>query len=204
MAVVNLTLITNGGKKTDQIPDTMTVREVYEKYNVNYDSCTNTVDSVPLQIGDLNKTLRELGCVDKVRMSSIVKADNAVEVTLAGAAVVVKSRYKLDQWQKALKYDPDLGLYDEETGESFFKVFIEDGPGSLNDNGAVFSGVAAEDGKAEITIVTDPCEEDKRTLIKDRLGYALINLKTLEDSLDEVIKDAEKYDQELDAMVKSI
>ena len=72
MAVTNITLITNGGKKKDLVNDSTTIREIYEKFGVNYDVCTNTIDSVPLQIGQLDKSLRELGCGENVRMSSIV------------------------------------------------------------------------------------------------------------------------------------
>lgn len=203
MAVVNVTLITNAGRKVDQVSDSMTIRQIYDKYNVNYSSCTNTVDSVPLQIGDLDKSLRDLGCGARVRMSSIVKADNAAKVIIAGTAAVVKSTYKLDQWEKALKYDPDLGLYDENE-EPFFKAFVEAGPGSLNDNGVVFSEIPDADGYAVATVLIDSSVEDKKQFVKDKLGLALVNLKMLEEGLEEVIQDAEKNDQELEKMVEAI
>ena len=207
MAVVKVTLITNGGKKTDTVNDSMTVRQIYEKYDVNYESCTNTIDSVPLQIGDLNKSLRDLGCGESVRMSSIVKMDNATEretkLYVMGSAAVLKSKYTLEQWEKALKYEPDLGIYDE-NNEKIFGVFIEDGPGSLNDNGVVFSNISDEDGYATVTVIIDPQEENKLALVKDRQGLGLINLKKVEESLADVIKAAEKYDQEINAMVETI
>lgn len=205
MAVVKVTLITNGGKKTDTVSDSTTIRQIYEKNGVNYDSCTNTVDSVPLRIGDLDKSLRDLGCGESVRMSSIVKMDNAAgpKIILMGSAAVVKSGYKLDQWKKALKFEPDLGIYDD-NDEKTFGVFVEEGPGSLNSNGVVFSDVANEDGYAVATILVDPTQENKKEFVLDQIGLGLHNLKMLENSLDEVIRDAEKYEQEINEMVETV
>lgn len=203
MSVVNITLITNAGKKKDQVSDSTTVRQIYEKFAVNYDACTNTIDSVPLQIGQLDKSLRELGCGESVRMSSIVKADNAAEIIIAGTAAIVKSKYKLADWAAALKFDPDLGLYDD-ADEPLFKVFIEEGPGSLNSNGVVWSEIADDNGFAVATLILDPSVEDKRTMIKEKQGLALLRLKEVEENLEEVIKEAQANEEEIDKMVQSI
>lgn len=203
MSVVNVTLITNGGRKNDQVLDSTTVRQIYEKFNVNYDACTNTIDSVPLQIGQLDKSLRELGCGESVRMSSIVKADNAAEICIAGTAAVLKSKFKLADWITALKFDPDLGLYDE-NDEPIFKVFVDEGPGSLNNNGVVFSAVPNDEGYAVATIILDPTAENKRELVKDKQGLALLRLREVESNLEDVIKEANEHAKEIDEMVKSI
>lgn len=203
MAVVNVTLITNAGRKMDQVSDSTTVRQIYEKFNVNYESCTNTIDSVPLQIGQLDKSLRDLGCGEKVRMSSIVKMDNAAEVLIVGSAAVLRSKYKLEDWQTALRFDPDLGLYDD-NDDPIFKVFVEEGPGSLNDNGVVFSEVPDENGYAVATVIIDPSDADKRELVKKKCGLALLRLREVEDSLEDFIKEAKESEKEIDEMVKSI
>ena len=203
MSVVNVTLITNAGKKKDQVSDSTTVRQIYEKFAVNYDACTNTIDSVPLQIGQLDKSLRELGCGENVRMSSIVKMDNAAEVIIAGTAAIVKSQFKLEDWQVALKFDPELGLYDDDE-EPIFRVFIEEGPGSLNENGVIWSTIPGENGAAVATLILDPTIEDKRELVKDKQGLALLRLREIESGLNEVIEEAKQNAKEIDEMVKSI
>ncbi len=203
MSVVNLTLITNGGRKVDQVSDSMTVRQIYEKYNVNYDVCTNTIDSVPLQVGQMDKSLRDLGCGEKVRMSSIVKADCAAEILIAGSAAVLKSKYKLSDWIMALKYDPDLGLYDD-NDEPLFKAFVEEGPGSLSSNGVVFSTVPDENGFAVVTAVIDPTAENKKEIVKENYGLALLRLNEVENGLDQVINDAKESEKEIDEMVHTI
>ena len=203
MAVTNITLITNGGKKKDLVNDSTTIREIYEKFGVNYDVCTNTIDSVPLQIGQLDKSLRELGCGENVRMSSIVKNDNAAEVVIAGSCAVIKSKFKLEDWMTALRYDPDLGLYND-CDESIFKVFIDEGPGSMNDHGVVFSDVADDNGYAIATVLIDPSIENKKEFIKEKIGLALLRLKKVEEGLEDVIKEAKDNDKEIEEMVKTI
>ena len=147
---------------------------------MNYQHCTNTIDSVGVRLEDLNKTLRELDVGESIRMSSIVKTDNAAKAYLSGCAAVVKSKYKLEDWERALKYDPDLGIYDEDDDEKVFGVFITEGPGSLSKDGVEFSSVPDEEGYATVTLLIDPTEENKKELFKAQSGLALVYLNEVE------------------------
>ena len=194
--MVKITLITNAGRKTVIASEAKTLREIYEENEVNYDSCTNTVDSVPLKIGDLDKTLRELGVGETCRMSSIVKMDNAAKIVLTGDACIIKSGVKLDDWKKVLKFEPDFGLYNED-GEPIFLVDVDENMGSLNSNGAVFSTRPDHEGYAVITTVIDPSVEDKVQAVTDKLGTALLRLNELEAKVPEKIEAANRKEQEI-------
>ena len=194
--MVKITLITNAGRKTVIANEAKTLREIYEENDVNYDSCTNTIDSVPLRVGDLNKTLRELGVGENCRMSSIVKMDNAAKIILTGDACIIKSGVKLDDWKKVLKFEPDFGLYDEDN-EPVFLVAIDENMGSLNSNGAVFSTRADHEGYAVITTVIDPAVEDKVQAVTDKLGTALLRLNELEGKVPDKIEAANNKEQEI-------
>lgn len=203
MSVVNVTLLANGSKATEKFSDSTTLRQIYEKIGIDYELCTNTIDSAPVRPGMLDMSLRELKCGDNVRMSSVVKADNGVQAVLAGSALVVKSAYKLKDWQNAMKYNPELDLKSEE-GESLFKVFIEEGPGSLNENGVVWSEVPDKEGYAIVTILLDPTSEEKEELAKEKLGLPLILLKQMEESLKETLKSAAEFEKEISDIVKTV
>lgn len=194
--MVKITLITNAGRKTVIASEAKTLREVYEENDVNYDSCTNTIDSVPLRIGDLDKTLRELGVGETCRMSSIVKMDNAAKIVLTGDACIIKSGVKLDDWKKVLKFEPDFGLYNEDS-EPIFLVDVDENMGSLNSNGAVFSTRPDHEGYAVITTVIDPSVEDKVQAVTDKLGTALLRLNELEAKVPEKIDAANAKEQEI-------
>jgi hypothetical protein len=194
--MVKINLITNGGRKTVIASETKTLREIYEENDVNYDSCTNTIDSVPLRVGDLNKSLRELGVGETCRMSSIVKMDNAAKIILTGGACIIKSGVKLDDWKKVLKFEPEFGLYTEDN-EPIFLVDVDEGVGSLNSNGAVFSNYPEHDGYAVITTVVDPAIEDKVQVVADKLGTALLRLNELEAKVPEKIEAADNKEKEI-------
>ena len=194
--MVKITLITNAGRKTVIASETKTLREIYEENDVNYDSCTNTIDSVPLKIGDLDKSLRDLGVGETCRMSSIVKMDNAAKIILTGDACIIKSGVKLEDWQKVLKFEPEFGLYTEDK-DPVFMVDIDENMGSLNSNGAVFSIRPDHEGYAVITTVIDPAVEDKVQAVTDRLGTALLRLNELESKVPEKIAAANNKEQEI-------
>lgn len=194
--MVKITLITNAGRKTVIASEDKTLRKIYEENEVNYDSCTNTIDSVPLRIGDLDKTLRELGVGETCRMSSIVKMDNAAKIILTGDACIIKSGVKLDDWKKVLKFEPEFGLYNEDD-EPIFLVDVDENMGSLNSNGAVFSVRPDHEGYAVITTVIDPAVEDKVQAVTDKLGTALLRLNELEAKVPDKITEANTKEQEI-------
>lgn len=194
--MVTIKLITNRGKSTDIVPESMTVRQVYEKNGVNFESCTNTIDSVPLQLGDLDKTLAQLGLGSEARFSSIVKMDNAAKIIIVGNAAVVRSGVKYEDWKRALKYDPDLGLYDEDNNK-LFAVYAQDGmAGELDANGVAF-GLADADGYAEITLCMCGNPEDKKAYVAEKCGAGLHALNQLEAKMPEILDEAAKYEQEI-------
>ena len=196
--MVKITLITNAGRKTVIASETKTLREIYEENDVNYDSCTNTIDSVPLRVGDLGKTLGELGVGETCRMSSIVKMDNAAKIILTGDACIIKSGVKLEDWKKVLKFEPEFGLYDaDKDNEPVFLVAVDENMGSLNSTGAVFSSRADHEGYATITTVIDPAVDDKIQAVTDKLGTALLRLNELEAKVPEKIQAANTKEQEI-------
>lgn len=197
--VTKVTLVTNEGKFTDMFNDNATLSDVYQKFDCDYTRCSNTVNSVPLKYGDVNKTLAELEVGSEARLTSIVKADCAAEILVMGDAAVVKSSVKLEDWKKVLKYCPDIGITDEDTGETVFKVFVdENSPGSLTKHGCVFGGRTDSDGYAMATIMIDPNEENREEAVKELLGLPLVDLNSIEENIPEALDEAKKIDAEIE------
>lgn len=199
--MVSITLITNAGRKTIIEDENLTLRQIYEKNDVDYASCTNTVDSVPLKHGDMDKRLAELVSGETCRMSSIVKMDNAAEIVIAGNACVVRSGVDLEAWKKVLKYDPKFGLYDED-GNPTFIVNVDSSVGKMNLYGATFSDSPAHDGKAVLTVLVDPDAKDKVESVTEKLGNALLRLNELEKLVPDKLKEAEEKAKEILAAIK--
>lgn len=129
--------------------------------------------------------------------------NKTAEIIIVGAAAVVKSGVRLEDWRKALNFDPDLGLYDDDDNP-LFTVDIDHGPGCIGNNMAVFSAVPDREGYACITLIVDPEAEDKEKLVSDQLGLALARLIEVENNLDTVLQEADKLAQETTDRIRSV
>lgn len=182
--MVKVTLITNNPRKTVFVPETKTVKQILDENEVNYGSAATAVDGATLSAGEINMTLAELGVEDKVVISVLAHKDNAAKATINAAACVITSALKPEQIKRYKKYHPEaLQLVDEDDEPVFAIDLDEEGPGSINAYGAVFGAATNAEGFATITIVLDPTNEDKKALIADKFGRALMHLADLEEQL---------------------
>ncbi len=120
--------------------------------------------------------------------------EKLAEIMIVGAAVVVKSSVKLEDWRKALAYDPDLGLYDDDE-KPVFLVGIEKGPGNMHPHHITFSSVPDRDGYACVTMIPDPERTDREKMAVELYGMAMLRLMEIEKSLGKVIADAEDMEK---------
>ena len=75
--MLNITIGTNTSRKqVITSPDTV-LRKLLQDNGVNVGVGTIHIDGIPLQIGDLDKTLGELGVTNQAYIISVAKADNA-------------------------------------------------------------------------------------------------------------------------------
>ena len=104
--------------------------------------------------------------------------------TIMGCACVITSGLTVEQIEDFRKYLPEaLKLTDEMSGEGVFSIDLDDGPGCITEEKAVFIRTRTPDGKATITVVLDPEIEDKRETVRDKIGASLVALNRLEEQL---------------------
>lgn len=75
--LINAILSNNIERKTVTVTTDQTVKQILVEAGLNYDNANIVVDSVPISLAEFNKTLSELGIDDTVRISAIVKTNNA-------------------------------------------------------------------------------------------------------------------------------
>lgn len=200
--MVKVYCTTTAGRKSDNFAEHQTPREIFEYFDVDYSVATNTIDGVKLGIGDLDKSLKELGVGNECRMSSIVKIDNAAHVELSGASAVLVSDVALDDWKRVEKYAPEaLKIVDEDSGETLFKVMTGPGTGSANEYGVCFSSYTNEGGKATVTILLDDELEDRLQAVKDVVGQALLDLNEIEKDVPQLLGDIAEKEAEIDKLI---
>ena len=190
--MVRVTVTSAAGRKSDNFGENQTPREIFEAFGVDYSVATNCIDGVKMSIGDMDKTLRELGVRESCRLSSVVKIDNAAHVDITGGVAVVVSDFDLEDWERVEKYAPEaLKIVEEESGDTLFKVMTGHNGGSMNKYGVEF-GSYTNEGKATVTVLFDESVDDKKQAIKDTIGSALLDLNEIEKELPEILKDIDE------------
>jgi len=107
-----------------------------------------------------------------------------MKAVVVGCACVVFSDLTPEQIESFKSYQPHaLTMSDENSLEEIFSLDIDDGPGHLEDDGAVYSRTKSAEGKATMTILVDPEHEDKLTVVQNELGRALLKLQKMEQML---------------------
>ena len=202
--MVKVNLLTTAGRKTDMFPESKTPREVLEYFDVDYSAATNTIDGVRLGIGDMDKSLKDLGVGDECRISSIVKMDNAAHVDISGASAVLVSDVTLDDLKRVEKYAPEaLKIVDDDSNETLFKVQTVSGGGSVNKYGVCFGSYTNEGGKATVTVLLNSDLVDKIAAVRDTMGTALLDLNKIEAIIPEVLADIAAKEAEINALINA-
>lgn len=200
--MVKITLITSNPKVVDIVPETMTVREFLEKHNVNYGLASTSVDGVPLQPGNMDKSFAEHQITDRAIVTCLPNKDNGAQAIVVGSSCVIKSTLTPADIKRIKKFHPEALVMEDEDGDPVFAIDIDEtGPGSINENGACFGNAVSTDGKATITVVIEPTVENPIDLVYERLGRALLCLKDMEEQLAETIPDLETEEREIRSMI---
>ena len=186
--MVNVTLTTTGGRKTEVFAEHQTPREILEYFGVDYANATNAIDGMRLSIADMNKSLRELGVGDQCRLSSIVKIDNAAHVDISGASAVLVSDIDLEDWKRVEKYQPEALKIVDEDGNTLFRVMTGTVGGSADNKGVCF-GTYTNSGKATVTTILEEKATDKVAAVAEVMGNGLLDLNEIEATIPGILED---------------
>ena len=197
--MIKVTLITNAGRKTVLVPNDTTPRKVFDDNSVNYGVGKPAIDSVPMGIGDMDRSFADLGVNESCYLTCVVKADNAATAKVSGSACVITSALKREDLELVTKYRPEeLFLYEGEGKEKepVFGVGLTDkSAGNINKSGAEFGPATSQDGYATITLLIDPEETNVAAMLEDKIGPGLLKLDQIEAHIPTVLE-AIKADQE--------
>lgn len=122
-----------------------------------------------------------------------------------GCACVITSKLTCEQIENFRRYHPEaLVMRGEDSSEVVFTMDIDDGPGSISREKAVYSRTKTPDGKATITVILDPEIEDKVETVRDKLGPALLLLEELERQMLEMVEPIQEEIAKLDGMISQL
>ena len=93
--------------------------------------------------------------------------ENKAKIVILGAAAVLVSGVKLEDWKLVEKHMPDALLITGQDGEPVFRVAACFGGGSVNQYGICWGSHTGEEGQATVTVLLDEGVEDKRAAVTD-------------------------------------
>ena len=115
-----------------------------------------------------------------------------------GCACVIISELTPEDVKRYQLYQPDMLTLADES----YKVDLDDdGPGCICDDRASLSKTTSADGKATITVLLDPENDDKTELVRAKIGPCLVKLDRLENQLLAGLEEITKEEDRANAMI---
>ena len=130
--------------------------------------------------------------------------ENEVKVYMMGAAAVVVSGVKLEDWKLAEQYAPEALRIMDENGEPVFRVMTKKGSGSMNRYGVVWGSYLSEEGNATVTILIDDEVENPKEAVMEVIGSALLKLAGIEKALPGVIEEIREKQKRIEKQITRV
>lgn len=129
---------------------------------------------------------------------------NSTKIHIMGAAAVIVSGVKLEDWKLVENNAPEALKIMNEDGEPVFRVMTSYGPGSVNHYGIVWGSYTSDEGNATVTVLLAEDLEDRKATLMKVAGPALLALEGIESSLPGIIGDIRGRLQKIEERVESV
>ena len=132
--------------------------------------------------------------------------ENKAKIHILGAAAVLVSTVKLEDWKLVEQFAPEVLKIFNENGEPTFRIMTGACTGSVNHYGITWGCEAyvTEDGCATVTILLDDEIEDRKAAVMNVAGSALMNLIGIESTLPEIIQRIREKTQQAEVCVSQL
>ena len=127
--------------------------------------------------------------------------ENTAKIHIIGAAAVLVSGVKLEDWKLAEKYATEALTVLDEKGEPVFRVATGDSTGSMNRFGIVWGceSYRSEEGNATVTILFDNDVENREKALMDVIGNGLLNLMEIEQAMPGILETVREKQQQTES-----
>ena len=130
--------------------------------------------------------------------------ENTAKVYIVGAAAVLVSSVKLEDWKRVEKYAPETLKIVDDNGEPVFKVASSEGGGSVNHFGVAWGTYTSDEGYATVTTLLDDDIENKKEAVMDIMGSALLDLRDIEQEIPGILEDIAAKEKEIESCISII
>ena len=130
--------------------------------------------------------------------------ENTAKIVILGAAAVLVSGERLEDWELVQKYAPEALKRIDEDGEPRFRVMACRGAGSVNEYGICWGTYVSDEGNATVTVLIDEDVEDKKAAVMDIMGSALMDLMDIEKEIPGVIAEIREKQAALESHISVV
>ena len=130
--------------------------------------------------------------------------EEKAKIVILGAAAVLVSGVKLEDWKLVEKYAPEALKIADEEGEDRFLIASRPGAGSVNKYGICWGTYLSDEGCATVTVLIDEDVEDKKAAVMDIMGSALMDLQEIEENIPAVVADIREKLEKIEAHISQV
>ena len=130
--------------------------------------------------------------------------ESKARIYITGAAAVLVSGVKLEDWKKADKYAPESLKIVNDKGDPVFRIVVDEGGGTVNEYGICWGSYTSEDGYATVTVLLDDDIEDKKAAVMDIMGSAILDLTEIEKGMFKILEEIREKETEIGSRITVI
>ncbi len=108
-------------------------------------------------------------------------------VYIVGAAAVIISTIKLDDWKQVELQAPEATELVDEDGDMIYRAICGTGTGSITDSGIIWGSYVTDEGFATVTLLLDEAVEDATAAVLEHIADYLVHLAKIETKTREVL-----------------
>lgn len=198
--MINVYVGNNLDRKPYALSENTTLREAFTQAGVNYSAGMNTLDSVPLDHGDLDKTFKEMNIKgDTCYLVNAAKSANATEViavvpdaataaapaarklpqiSILGDRGIIDCGFTREEIATLAKYRPEVLSIKDDNKVPTFTVCLADGDGVVNGISMEFGTVAVASGHATVAFKIEAGKDPKK-YAEELVGSSILKLRKL-------------------------
>ena len=122
---------------------------------------------------------------------------------IMGCACVITSRFTVEELESFRNYLPDALVLKNDEDEEIYRIGLEEefNGGKILDDLTSYSKTKAPGGKATVTVLIDPEDDDKAEAIRIAFGAALLRLEELEEQMLSRLEELKEKIGEIDGLI---
>ena len=130
--------------------------------------------------------------------------EKTAKVYIMGAAAVLVSGVKLEDWKLVERYAPEALKIVDDNGEPVFRIAVGDGGGSVNKDGICWGTHASEEGYATVTVILDEEVEDRKEAVSSVMGSALLELIDMEKEMPGLLEQIHAQQERIESLIEAM